>query len=92
MAYTHTACVWPGAVKITNFHVAQGERKPLKIPPNLENIPFILYPSPLNLPGSGGLTMHMVIKRIIKWLVRAISVFLPEEKAHELQRWRRGRE
>ncbi|GAB5450888.1 MAG: sulfotransferase domain-containing protein [Halioglobus sp.] len=36
--------------------------------------------------------MHMIIKRLIKWLVRAISVFLPEEKAHQLQRWRRGRE
>jgi hypothetical protein len=36
--------------------------------------------------------MHMIIKRLIKWLVRAISVFLPEAKAHELQRWRRGRE
>ncbi len=36
--------------------------------------------------------MHMIIKRLIKWLVRAISVFLPEEKAHELQRWRRGKE
>jgi len=36
--------------------------------------------------------MHMIIKRLIKWLVRVISVFLPEEKAHELQRWRRGRE
>jgi len=36
--------------------------------------------------------MHSIIKRLIKWLVRAISVFLPEAKAHELQRWRRGRE
>ena len=36
--------------------------------------------------------MHMVVKRLIKWLVRAISVFLPKQKAHELQRWRRGRE
>ncbi len=36
--------------------------------------------------------MHMIIKRLIKWLVRAISVFLPEAQAHELQRWRRGRE
>ncbi|MDG2047126.1 MAG: sulfotransferase domain-containing protein [Halioglobus sp.] len=34
----------------------------------------------------------MIIKRLVKWLVRAISVFLPEERAHELQRWRRGRE
>jgi hypothetical protein len=36
--------------------------------------------------------MHMVIKRLLKWLVRAISVFLPQSKAHELERWRRGRE
>jgi hypothetical protein len=36
--------------------------------------------------------MHMIIKRLIKWLVSAISVFLPEAKAHELQRWRRGKE
>lgn len=36
--------------------------------------------------------MHMIIKRLIKWLVRAISVFLPQEKAHQLERWRRGRE
>jgi hypothetical protein len=36
--------------------------------------------------------MHMIIKRLIKWLVRAISVFLPEAQAHELQRWRRGKE
>ena len=36
--------------------------------------------------------MHVIIKRLIKWLVRAISVFLPENKAHDLQRWRRGRE
>jgi hypothetical protein len=36
--------------------------------------------------------MHMIIKRLIKWLVRAISVFLPEEQGHQLQRWRRGRE
>jgi len=36
--------------------------------------------------------MHSIIKRLIKWLVRAISVFLPEAQAHALQRWRRGRE
>ena len=36
--------------------------------------------------------MHMIIKRLIKWLVRAISVFLPKAQAHELQRWRRGKE
>ncbi len=36
--------------------------------------------------------MHAVIKRLIKWLVRAIKKFLPEEKGHQLERWRRGRE
>ncbi|MEM8661575.1 MAG: sulfotransferase domain-containing protein [Pseudomonadota bacterium] len=36
--------------------------------------------------------MHMIIKRLTKWLVRIVSVFLPEAKAHDLQRWRRGRE
>lgn len=36
--------------------------------------------------------MHIVVKRLIKWLVRAISVFLSEEKSFQLERWRRGRE
>ncbi len=36
--------------------------------------------------------MHAVIKRLIKWLVRAIKKFLPEEQGHKLERWRRGRE
>ncbi|TGD71123.1 sulfotransferase [Mangrovimicrobium sediminis] len=36
--------------------------------------------------------MHMIIKRLTKWLVRFICIFLPEEKAHQLERWRRGRE
>ena len=36
--------------------------------------------------------MHMVIKRLTKWLVRLICRFLPEEKSHALERWRRGRE
>ncbi len=36
--------------------------------------------------------MHIVIKRLTKWLVRAISFFLPEAQAHQLERWRRGRE
>lgn len=36
--------------------------------------------------------MHMIIKHLTKWLVRFVSVFLPQEKAHALQRWRRGRE
>ncbi|MCB1848647.1 MAG: hypothetical protein KDI04_15080, partial [Halieaceae bacterium] len=36
--------------------------------------------------------MHMIFKRVLKWLVRAICKFLPEEQAHQLERWRRGRE
>jgi hypothetical protein len=36
--------------------------------------------------------MHAVIKRLTKWLVRAVSKFLPGDKAHQLERWRRGRE
>ena len=36
--------------------------------------------------------MHIIFKRIMRWLVRAICVFLPEDKAHALERWRRGRE
>lgn len=36
--------------------------------------------------------MHIIFKRLMRWLVRAISVFLPESKAHALERWRRGRE
>jgi len=36
--------------------------------------------------------MHMIVKRLTKWLVRAISVFLPQSEAHALERWRRGRE
>jgi hypothetical protein len=36
--------------------------------------------------------MHIVAKRITKWLVRFISLFLSEEKALALERWRRGRE
>jgi hypothetical protein len=36
--------------------------------------------------------MHIIFKRIMRWLVRAISVFLPQKQAHALERWRRGRE
>jgi hypothetical protein len=36
--------------------------------------------------------MHIVTKRLTKWLVRATSFFLPEAQAHRLERWRRGRE
>jgi hypothetical protein len=36
--------------------------------------------------------MQIVIKRLTRWLVRAVSLFLPEAKAQALERWRRGRE
>lgn len=36
--------------------------------------------------------MHIVAKRITKWLVRLASLFVSEEKGHDLERWRRGRE
>ncbi len=36
--------------------------------------------------------MHRLVKRIIKRLVRTASLFLPEERANDLERWRRGRE
>ncbi len=36
--------------------------------------------------------MHNVIKRLIKWLVKAVSLVLPLEQTHKLERWRRGRE
>jgi len=36
--------------------------------------------------------MHIVAKRITKWLVRFISLFLSAEKSLALERWRRGRE
>ena len=36
--------------------------------------------------------MHNVIKRLIKWLVRAVCKILPQQQAHVVERWRRGRE
>jgi len=36
--------------------------------------------------------MQLVFKRLLRWLVRAISVFLPARQAIALERWRRGRE
>ena len=36
--------------------------------------------------------MHIVAKRLTKWMVRSVSLFLPEARAHDLERWRRGRE
>ncbi len=36
--------------------------------------------------------MHIIVKRLIKWFVRTASRFLPEERGHDLERWRRGKE
>jgi hypothetical protein len=36
--------------------------------------------------------MHVVIKRLKAWLVRAVSVLLPQKQAIALDRWRRGQE
>jgi hypothetical protein len=36
--------------------------------------------------------MHIINKRLTKTMVRTISVVLPEERALDLERWRRGRE
>ncbi len=36
--------------------------------------------------------MHIIFKRLMRWAVGAVSVFLPEKSAHALERWRRGRE
>jgi hypothetical protein len=36
--------------------------------------------------------MHIIIKRLKRWLVRAVSVFLPQKQAIALDRWRRGQE
>jgi hypothetical protein len=36
--------------------------------------------------------MHTIIKRLTKLLVGALTPWLPQAKAHELERWRRGRE
>ncbi len=36
--------------------------------------------------------MHIVVKRLVKTLVRAVSLILPEMQANKLERWRRGRE
>jgi len=36
--------------------------------------------------------MHIIVKRIIKWFVRFASYFVSEERSHELERWRRGKE
>jgi hypothetical protein len=36
--------------------------------------------------------MHVVIKRLKSWLVRAVSVLLPQKQAIALDRWRRGQE
>jgi hypothetical protein len=36
--------------------------------------------------------LHLIAKRLTKWFVRFVSLFVPEETGHNLERWRRGRE
>lgn len=36
--------------------------------------------------------MHIIVKWLKRWLVRAVSVFLPQKQAIALDRWRRGQE
>ncbi len=36
--------------------------------------------------------MHIIVKRLIKYMVRTASVALSEDKANDLERWRRGQE
>jgi hypothetical protein len=36
--------------------------------------------------------MHLISKQIMRWLVAGINAFLPDARAHALERWRRGRE
>jgi hypothetical protein len=36
--------------------------------------------------------MHVIIKRLKSWLIRAVSVLLPQKQAIALDRWWRGQE
>ena len=36
--------------------------------------------------------LHLIAKRLTKWFVRFVSLFVSEAKGHDLERWRRGRE
>ena len=36
--------------------------------------------------------MHIIVKRLIKYMVRTASAVLPEDRANDLERWRRGQE
>lgn len=36
--------------------------------------------------------MYIIVKRIKRWLVRGVSLFLPQKQAIALDRWRRGQE
>ena len=36
--------------------------------------------------------MHLIAKRLTKWGVRFVSLFVSPERSHDLERWRRGRE
>lgn len=36
--------------------------------------------------------IHLITKRLTKWFVRFVSLFVSQETGHDLERWRRGRE
>ncbi len=36
--------------------------------------------------------IHLIAKRLTKWGVRFVSLFVSPERSHDLERWRRGRE
>lgn len=36
--------------------------------------------------------IHLITKRLTKWGVRFVSLFVSQEQSHNLERWRRGRE
>jgi len=36
--------------------------------------------------------IHLIAKRLTKWGVRFVSLFVSQEQSHNLERWRRGRE
>ena len=36
--------------------------------------------------------IHLIAKRLTKWFVRFVSLFVSQETGHRLERWRRGRE
>ena len=72
----------PNAAKFTEIHEYQAfatvDRKPLKIPHNLENGSIILYPSPLFTPSRGSRFKCPI------WLFRIISARQPRSLARRV--------